>query len=255
MWTPRATGSYDLYMHVGNSPNSIEVVDSPNGVIFDGMTDDGSKVFFTTADQMAGDSDSSSDFFVADVGGSSTITRLSAGIGGSGNSDLCEPVADWNVVSGGPDCSVIGIAGGGGVAGGDGTAYFLSPELLDGSENASEPLNQPTANQPNLYEVKPGQAAEFIATIDSGPPIVQPAVVNGRDNSEIHSYGDFQLTPDGRYAVFSTAVPLTGYTNLGNTRLPLRLGRRRGQVRLLQPDQPAGPQRRNALVSRPQPDR
>ena len=39
---------YDLYMHVGSSPNSVEVVDTASGVIFDGMTSDGTKVFFST---------------------------------------------------------------------------------------------------------------------------------------------------------------------------------------------------------------
>ena len=52
---------FDLYMNEGGSPNSVEVVDSPSGVIFDGMTADGSKIFFTTPDQLAGDTDSSSD--------------------------------------------------------------------------------------------------------------------------------------------------------------------------------------------------
>ena len=211
--------SYDLYMHVGvGSANSIEVVDSVSGVIFNGMSGDGSKVFFTTPDSLAGDTDTSSDLFVADVTGTSTITRLSTG-SGSGNSDACAPAGNWNVVSGGPDCSVVGIAGGGGVAEDEGTVYFLSPELLDGATNSGEPDNQPTANQPNLYSVKPGDPPEFVATIDSGPPIDHPAVVNGRDNSETHSYGDFQVTPNGRYAVFSSALPLTGYENMGNSQL------------------------------------
>jgi hypothetical protein len=210
--------SYDLYMHVAGSANSIEVVDSASGVIFNGMNRDGSKVFFTTSDQLAGDTDTSSDLFVADVTGTSTITRLSTG-SGSGNSDACAPAGNWNVVSGGPNCSVVGIAGGGGVAEDEGTVFFLSPELLDGATNSGEPDNQPTANQPNLYSVKPGDAPEFVATIDSGPPIKHPAVVNGRDNTETHSYGDFQVTPNGRYAVFSSVLPLTGYETMGHSQL------------------------------------
>ncbi len=39
---------YDLYMHVGNSPNSVLVADTPDGVYYDGMSDDGTKVYFTT---------------------------------------------------------------------------------------------------------------------------------------------------------------------------------------------------------------
>ena len=62
---------YDLYMHIGNSPNSVQVADTTNGVLFNGMTSDGSKVFFTTADQLAGDTDTSADLYRADVGTSS----------------------------------------------------------------------------------------------------------------------------------------------------------------------------------------
>lgn len=170
---------FDLYMHVGNSPDSVPVVSSPSGVIFNGMTADGSKVFFTTADPLAGDTDSSNDFFVAEVGASSsTITWLSKGAGGTGNTNNCEPVANWNVVSGGPSCGTVAIAGGGGVASKDGTAYFVSPELLDGAGNG-------IANQANLYVVKPGKGPHFVAVIDSslvkpGPqPPNHPLVTSG----------------------------------------------------------------------------
>ena len=156
---------FDLFMHVGSSPNSVQVVDTASGVVFNGMTADGSKVFFTTPDQLAGDTDNSNDFFVADVGSSSTIARISTGTGGTGNTDACAPVTNWNVVSGGPNCGTASIAGGGGVASEDGTAYFVSPELLDGPANG-------TANQPNLYVVRPGDSPHFVATIDSS--LVKP---------------------------------------------------------------------------------
>ncbi len=164
---------YDLYMHVGTSPNSIEVVDSSSGVIYNGMTEDGTKVFFTTTDQLAGDTDNSADLFRADVGtsGAATITRLSTGTGGTGNTDSCNPVVSWNVASGGSDCSVVVPAGGSAVAREDGTVYFMSPEKLDGAGNG-------TQDQPNLYVVKPGGAPHFVGEIDSSigkPPPAPPA--------------------------------------------------------------------------------
>jgi hypothetical protein len=164
---------YDLYMHVGTDPDSIQVVDSPGGVIYNGMTGDGSKVFFTTSDQLAGDSDTSADLFGADIGSTSpaTITRLSTGSGGTGDTDTCNPPVDWNVASGGPDCSVVVPAGGAGVARDDGTVYFISPEKLDGSGNG-------TQDQPNLYVVKPGAAPHYVGEIDSTvgkPPPAPPA--------------------------------------------------------------------------------
>jgi hypothetical protein len=164
---------YDLYMHVGSNPNSVEVVDSPSGVLYDGMTGDGSKVFFTTTDQLAGDGDNSADLFQADVGdsGAATITWLSTGTGGTGSTDSCNPVDNWNAASGGPNCSVVVPAGGAGVARDDGTVYFMSPEKLDGAANG-------TQDQPNLYVVKPGEAPHYVGEIDSSigkPPPAPPA--------------------------------------------------------------------------------
>ena len=162
---------YDLFMHVGTSPNSIQVANTATGVIYDGMTDDGTEVFFTTTDALAGDTDTSADLFGAAVGSTSPapVTRLSTGTSGTGNTDSCEPVVEWNVASGGPDCSVVVPAGGAGVASGNGTVYFMSPEKLDGSGNG-------TQNQVNLYVVKPGGTPHFVGEADSsiGKPPPQP---------------------------------------------------------------------------------
>ena len=49
------------------------------------------------------------------------------------------------------------------MASGDGTFYFLSPSLLDGSEEPADGVK----NAPNLYVVRPGQAAHFVATLES----------------------------------------------------------------------------------------
>jgi hypothetical protein len=46
-------------------------------------------------------------------------------------------------------------------------------------------------------------------------PIDNPAIVHGVKQSGVHSYGDFQITPDGRYAVFNSDQPLTGFPTLG----------------------------------------
>ncbi len=183
---------YDLYMHVGTSPNSIAVADTASGVLFNGMTSDGTKVFFTTPDALAGDSDTSADLFRADVGASSaTVARVSTGTGGTGNTDACDPVPgkvgpDWNAVSGGPDCGVLGLAGAAGVASGDGTVFFLSPEELDGSG---------TANEANLFVARPGGAPEQSSPRSS--PITT-MVSNALNNSEVHRFGDFQVTAERR---------------------------------------------------------
>jgi hypothetical protein len=203
-------GYYDLYMHMGESDESVPVADTASGVVFNGMTADGTKVLFTTPDALGGDSDGSADLFRADVTSSSaTVSRVSTGTGGTGDSDACDPAPgkfgpDWNAVSGGPDCGVLGLAGGAGLAEGDGTVFFLSPEALDGSG---------TAGGANLFVATPGGAPRFVATLEPDNELVS----NALNNSEVHRYGDFQVTPDGGAAVFASQSSLTGFNTFGHT--------------------------------------
>ncbi len=160
------------YLHIGGSSNTVDL--SPgttSGVLFDGMTEDGTKVFFTTRDELAGgDSDSSADIYEADVSGTgpATLKLISTDGGSASNSDSCAPIQDWNTVSGGPNCDAVALAGGAGVAAENGTFYFVSPEQLDGSEGL--------ADQANLYVVRPGANPDFVTTIDSslGKPAPPP---------------------------------------------------------------------------------
>jgi hypothetical protein len=204
---------YDLYMHIGASPNSVEVADTESGVLFNGMTSDGSRVFFTTPDALAGDGDTSADLFRADVGSSSaTVHRVSTG-SSAGNTDACDPVGssyngeNWNVVPGGPtDCSVVGLGGGAGVASESGTAFFLSPELLDAAA-----VSEGTEGEPNLYVAELGSAPHFVKTLEADNPLVMHSVSEAR----IRHTADFQTTPAGDASVFASTLPLTGYANEG----------------------------------------
>jgi hypothetical protein len=160
---------YDLFMHVAGNPDSIHLTPNvPDGALYDGMSADGTQVFFTTKDVPTGtsDDDTSADIFKADVGGSgATLTRISgpagADPGDPGDTDLCNPDVGWNSVAGGANCDAVAIGGGGGVASGDGTFYFLSPELLDGPTHG-------TQDEPNLYVVRPPDSApQFVAMLDT----------------------------------------------------------------------------------------
>jgi hypothetical protein len=225
---------YHLYMHLGTDPHTIDLTPgAADGVLFDGMTSDGAKVFYTTRDQLIspGDGDSSADIYETDVdsGGASTLRLVSTlGNGDPSNDDSCTPPGSpdsWNAVVGNGHCDAVAIAGGGGVASGDGTFFFFSPEVLD----TSDPQRQPVQNQANLYVSTPSSAPRFVATVDSsvgkpGPPplptpyvpIDNPAVVHGVHQAGTHSYGDFQVTPSGRYAVFSTAQQATDRQTRGH---------------------------------------
>jgi hypothetical protein len=161
---------WHLYMHVGVSTHSVDLTPgTTTGVLYDGMTADGGMVYLTTSEPLASDTDTSADLYRADVGSSSaTLTRVSTGTAGTGDTDACDPAgnsynsSDWNVIPGGPtDCSVVAVGGGGGVAPESGRVYFLSPEQLDGPGNG-------VATGANLYVATPGSAPHFVATLESG---------------------------------------------------------------------------------------
>jgi hypothetical protein len=166
---------YHLYLHSAGSAASADL--TPGGsALFSGMTADGSGVFLTTPDQLLPqDTDGSADVYEATIGtaGHATLRLVSTLSDGTpSNSDSCTPPglaaattpgprspSGWNAPSGPGNCDAVAFAGGAGVGSGDGTFYFVSPELLDGTEGE--------ADQPNLYVVKHGAHPHFVATIDS----------------------------------------------------------------------------------------
>ena len=78
--------------------------------------------------------------------------------------------AHWNAVGAAADCGAVAFAGGAGVAAGDGTVYFLSPEKLDGTGHAgrAEPVRQAA-----------GPAApQRVATLEPDNPAIRDAVRN-----------------------------------------------------------------------------
>jgi Tol biopolymer transport system component len=156
-----------LYLHLAGDPSSLKLTEGvPDGAIFDGMTADGSRVFYTTKDNLAGDTDESADIFEVEIAfnGTASTPRLISTMadGTPSNDDSCSPPGspdNWNAVSGEGKCNAVAPAGGAGVAANAGTFYFFSPEQLDGGAG--------TADQPNLYVVEPGGHPHFVATVDS----------------------------------------------------------------------------------------
>jgi hypothetical protein len=203
---------FDLYMHVGTVANSVKVVETASGVLYNGMNSGGSQVYFSTAEALAGDADTSVDLYRAEVGSASaTVSRVSTGKEGTeGKVDTCTPAGtpSWNAPEGEGKCGVVAFAGGAGVANGSGAVYFVSPEQLDGSANG-------IADEANLYVANVGQAPHFIATINSD----NVAIEHGIDQPEVHSYEDFQVTPSGQVAAFTSARPLAGAETNGHTAL------------------------------------
>lgn len=210
---------WHLYMNIGDSDHTVDVTPGVGsvGALYDGMTADGSKVFFTTraalptADPVQ-DTDTSADIYEADIGagGGVTLHLVSTGSGVAGDSCNPEPTlysSHWNTVGSTADCSAVAFAGGAGVAAGDGTIYFLSPEALDGSG---------TPNAPNLFVKRPGSPAHLAkATLEPDNPAIRDAV----RNSDSQGYRDFQVTPSGDDAVFASSAALTGFQNRGHSEI------------------------------------
>lgn len=201
---------WHLYMHVGSSSHTIDLTPgATSGVLLDGMTSDGTKVFVSTLDSLlAADSDHSADIYEADIAesGSVTLSLISKG-SSAGNSDSCTPTPSaeavhWNSVSGSADCSVAAFAGGAGVAANDGTIYFLSPEKLDGAG---------AENAPNLFVARPSHAPQFVTTLNGDDSSVAHAVYE----SSLTTRGDIQVTPSGEDAVFDSISPITSFPSFG----------------------------------------
>ncbi len=198
---------WHFYLHRSGDAHSVDLMHGASqGAYFDGMTEDGTRVFFTTKERLLSeDEDESADVYEAQVDEESNLSvRLvsTRSDGSPSNDDSCEPPT-WNTPAGEGKCGALAFAGGAGVASSSGDFYFLSPELLEGSDG--------TKNQANLYVVKAGGHPRFVTTIDSSG--ANPAILHAV-HPLTHSYGDFQVTPGGNYAIFSTQLPLKpGYDN------------------------------------------
>jgi hypothetical protein len=196
----------DPWMHLGSSPNGVNLAPgTTTGVLYAGMSADGSKVFFTTKDKLeAADTDASADLYEAVIDGSGNLTL---NLVSETNSDACSPVANtngehWNTGIATADCSAVAISGGGGVASASGAIYFLSPESFGGKG---------TLDQPNLYLAQPGGSPSFVATLEPNNPLVLDSV----RASAVRRTGDFQTTPSGGYAAFVSDLALSGNNTFG----------------------------------------
>jgi len=189
------------YLYIAGRQGSVDLDPGTSaGVLFAGMSEDGSKAYFTTTDKLLpADEDPSADLYeaTADPSGQPTISLLSGGGAAS-----CDPVANaartrWNSVGAAANCDPVAVGGGGGVSASGNTIYFLSPEQFGG---------QGTANEPNLYRVEDAGAPVLVATLEPDNPLVIDSV----SAAATRRTGDFQTTPSGNYAAFLSAEPLTG---------------------------------------------
>jgi hypothetical protein len=186
---------------------------------FVGMTPDGSKVFFTSDEQVTGDDhDESVDLFMWEEA-TDEVTRVSAGTGGTGDTDACAP-AGWTSKCSIqiPSASIETDEEDGTILTPDnwvadnGDVYFYSPELLDGSGNGA-------AGKRNLYVYRNGHT-EFVAKLAPASPATR-----------------MDINPDDSRVAIVTTSQLSGYENEGHAEMytidPGRLDPSTGQPQIV----------------------
>jgi len=200
MSTEGPNGTTHLYMAVnrGDHYDHYEVSegdDSLNhGVHFEGMTVDGSIVYFTSSEQLtADDTDTAVDLYRWSEAGNE-VTRVSVGSGGAGNTSTCGlQTCDVEVVPNGPEDFNFQLPSFNRdtvMASEAGDIYFYSPEQLDGSRGI--------LGKQNLYVLRPSGVVHFVGSFE-------PSSVPSRMN----------VSPDGAHMAMLSEAKLTSYDNAG----------------------------------------
>ncbi len=209
-----------LYMRVNDSVSYD--ISGGHSVAYIGMTSDGSKVYFTSDEQLIPeDTDTSVDLYMWSQKGEEEghpLALVSKGNNGNGNSNACS--ASWTY-----QCDVVPISLGsyhqlqGGLGGnensdstfasGSGDIYFYSPEQLDGAKGLR--------NQQNLYVYRNGKV-QFITTFN---PVVLCTLDQGEYICSEGPIARMEVAPDGGHAAFITPDRLTSYNNAGHSEMYL----------------------------------
>ena len=180
-----------LYMRVNDS--ITYEVSQEKDVRYVGMTADGTKVFFTSPEQLSEeDTDNSVDLYRwSEVDDQLTLmSKGGEGAEGSGNSDACS--ASWTT-----GCGVIPVVGvaltDNSISRDSGEIYFYSPEQLDATKGIP--------NRENLYVYREGKP-QFVSSLN---PV----------SGETGPVSRVQVSPDGSHMAFVTSSHVTSYDNAG----------------------------------------
>jgi hypothetical protein len=187
-------GSSHLYMR-DTSANTTTAIDDPRSsgqAIYEGAAQDGSKVFFTSNEGLAGDANTDNEVYEF-ITGTKTVVPLSAGNGG------------------GADGNVIGLS----AISNDGSHVFYAANgVLANNQNSQG--QSATQDQPNFYDYNTNtNTTTFIATLDQGDVSscalpcgagAQPAGLAGEPDISRPAIP----TPSGSVLVFDSSGNLTG---------------------------------------------
>ncbi len=191
------------HLYVRNVADQITYdLSGSHATTLQGMTSDGTRVFFSSPGQMTGDdTDSSEDLFMWQEGATPEVVRISTGDGVTGDTDSC--TASWIGGCGAEFVKTKAEQRGAFVtpvdqtysddpiASESGDAYFYSPELLDGGQGV--------AGERNLYVFRNGHT-QYVSTLEGDASISR-----------------IQISPDGLHAAFLTFQRMTAYDNTSAT--------------------------------------
>jgi hypothetical protein len=186
-----------LYMRVNDTVTYD--VSQGHAVNYLGMSSDGTKVYFSSTEQLTSeDTDESLDIYMWSQA-TNELTLVSAGpegIGNAGNENDCE-ASSFTV-----KCNIVPLQtepiSDNSIAEETGEIYFYSPEQLEGSKGIP--------NQENLYVYREGKP-QFVASLT-------PAPIEHLSN-EYGPISRIQVSPEGKHAAFITPSKLTSYDNAG----------------------------------------
>ena len=225
----KTSGPGKLYMRVDDAMTYD--IAAGHAVQYVDMTPDGSKVYFTSGEDLTSDDsdkDTSKDLYMWSESTPSALTLISKGNDGiSGYSDSCS--ASWTT-----KCNVGIItfsgrtiydlqytdasAGAGGsplfediVAPANGDIYFLSPEQLDGDYGV------PGAE--NLYDYRGGEL-QFVTALTPGSTVCAHAR-EGQVGCSATAVARMEISPDDSHMAFLTTSQVTNYDNAGHSEIYL----------------------------------
>ena len=188
----------DLPLHLYMRVDGALTYDVTQGhlVAYRGMSEDGSVVYFTSAQKItADDHDTSVDLYRWSEA-TDAINRVSAGSSGVvGDTNACSPswTSKCNVevvpteAAPGSFAAAFSKSSDNAIAAGTGDVYFYSPEQFIGGKGVP--------GRRNLYVYRGGNL-RYVATLDANLPLTR-----------------IQVSPDGLHAAFITATRLTAYDN------------------------------------------
>ena len=226
----KTSGPGELFMRVDDAM-TYDIAPG-HAVQYVDMTPDGSKVYFTSSQDLTADgsdTDTSRDLYMWSETSNSPnhITLISKGNDGtSGNTDSCN--ASWTsqcnvgiITFSGTDVynlqytDQLGGAGGAAqyenvVAPANGDIYFLSPEQLDGDYGV------PGAE--NLYDYRGGELQFVTALTPESPSCVYN---QGTPACSATAVARMEISPDDSHMAFLTSSQVTSYDNAGHSEIYL----------------------------------